>query len=118
MNFKIKDNIIYVHSDSGQFYQISQTACTCKGFAYRRYCKHFTIAKEKGMIDQLKENASKKTIADFRKSPIVQNIRKKAIHVFLEKHNIKPTMKLINYLEPKLTVDSTPKKFLNLIKNF
>lgn len=99
-----------VSNSSGNKYTITKNSCSCKGFIFRRNCRHFRTAKECGIIDKIKNQ--KISLVMFRKSPHIMEMRKKSVRYFLDKNNVSYTEKLVNRLESILTTEMTPEKFL------
>jgi len=101
MKFEICDSVLKCFADSGNTYVLTDFSCSCKGFAFRRTCKHFRMAKEKGLLEKLAKQPKPK----FRinRNPFIIQSRIKALTEFLKKNGIEPTKKRVMSIEPKLT---------------
>ena len=109
----LKQNRIEVHSSSGNVYFVNKNYCSCKGFSFRRTCRHLKQIEELGLMNKL----TKHTVKSIRVSPKFIESRKKAIKIYLKKYNITFDNQLIDFLEKHLTVNTEPEKFKALALN-
>jgi hypothetical protein len=92
------------HSDSGNSYRVTDKSCGCKGFQFRRYCKHMTEAKEKGILDKMKIQRFPNQV--LLRSPYIIRERKKAIIYWFTKNKIKFTDSMVDKIEAIMTVNT------------
>jgi len=109
--FEITGNSITVTSKSGNIYDISLDSCTCKGFGFHRTCRHFQQALDLGLIERLKYQPKH---IDLSLSENAHRMRKDAIRIYLSKHGLNPQESVIDYIESKMNISTTPQQVLDM----
>jgi len=112
---------IEVHSSSGNTYRITKNSCNCKGFSFRRNCRHFQEAINNKALDrlaELQEKVRSESISSSFTSPLIVACRKRAIIAYLNKLRIPFQYNLIDKLEKVLTQTMNPTSFLSYVKKF
>jgi len=109
--FTLKKNFIECVSGSGHVYKITHDGCTCRGFSFRKECRHYRQAKTKGLFDALERVLVKCSVQC--KSLHIKKARLDAIKVWLDKQKIlyKPS-DVIN-IEKFLGVSTTKQDIWN-----
>jgi len=107
-NYEVIDNGLIITSSSGSQYRITKSACSCKGFGFRRNCGHYTEAKTLGLLDLIID----KPISVFLQSPYIKAERIKSIRYFLTKQKIDFTEELLIALEPRMTRETRPEQLI------
>jgi len=113
--FILKDDFVQVISKSGNEYHVTTENCNCMGYGFKGTCRHFKMAEEKGMLEQLK---AKSVNLDFRNSPSVKKLRFDAVKQYLIKNSIAIKDGLIEFLEPKVCFEMKPAEFLTLAESW
>lgn len=108
--FTLKTGYIECVSGSGHTYKITHDSCSCKGFGFRRICRHYSQAKQKKLLDKL-ESQIDSEIALF-KSAHLKKFRMDAIRQYLDKINIRYTPANVIDIEKILTTKTTPKDIM------
>lgn len=106
----IKDTYILCLSNSGKQYYITDNACTCPGWGFRRKCRHADYVRENKLLEKLKPKQDMCAI-NFS-SPFIKMERMKALIWFLKKNGIKPTKGIILKIEPRITVNTKPENVI------
>lgn len=108
--FTLKTGYIECVSGSGHTYKITHDSCSCKGFGFRRTCRHYSQAKQKKLLDKL-ESQIDNEITLF-KSVHLKKFRMDAIRQYLDKINIRYTPSNVIDIEKILTTKTTPKDIM------
>jgi ribosomal protein L37E len=106
--FTLKQGYVECVSGSGHTYKVTHDSCSCKGFGFRRECRHYRQAKQKGLLNKLEVQIVKK--ASYKPSVFTGHMKKMrmdAIRTFLNKHNIRYKPTQVIDIEKILTVNST-----------
>lgn len=107
--FTLKQGYVLCISGSGHTYKVTHDKCTCKGFGFRRTCRHYRQAKQKGYLDKLNTQITQ-ALAKFKTNGYggaMKAARMHAIRAYLEKHNIRYTPAQVTSIEKTLTVNTT-----------
>lgn len=115
MEFELKVNYVECRSDSGSLYKLTKWACNCKGYSFRRDCRHMREALAKDLFTQLEAQRSESTSL-FLTSDYITNERLKSIRYGLKKYKIPFTENLILRLNKVMRADGDLKKFLTLAR--
>jgi len=118
--FKIDGNVVVCTSASGSVYQLTENSCTCKGFSFRRNCRHLKQATESGIFKRLKKGFSalhSPYKGSFRRSPYIMKERIKAVRAYLEKNGFNnPSGNMLHEVEKIVTPETQPGTVLALAK--
>ena len=99
-------------SGSGKIYKVTHDSCSCKGFGFRKLCRHYRQAQTKGLLDklevQIKEYKRNNKVVNY----YVQSMRIDAIKKFLDKNNIAYRISQVINIEKMLTQDTTKQEIL------
>ena len=110
--FSLKKGYVECVSPSGSVYKVTHDSCSCKGFGFRRMCRHYRQAQTKGLLDNLETQIEKTIKITF--SGHMKKMRMDAIRAFLEKHNIRYKPTQVVDLEKILTSTTTKQEIFNL----
>lgn len=102
--FTLKKGYIKCVSSSGSIYKVTHDSCSCKGFSFRKLCRHYRQAKSQGLLDDLEVEIEKE--CKFTKNSHIKKMRIEAIQVFLNKHNIRFTSSHVARIESFLTTNT------------
>jgi hypothetical protein len=58
--FTLKSGYIECLSGTGRTYKVTHDSCSCKGFSFRRECRHYRQARQKGLLNKLETQIVKK----------------------------------------------------------
>jgi ribosomal protein L37E len=108
--FTLKSGYVECISGSGHTYKITHDSCSCKGFGFRRLCRHYTQAKQKGLLDNLEVQITKEI--KLTQSGHMKKLRMDAIRQYLEKMNIRYKPSNVIDIEKILTTKTTPKDIM------
>ncbi|MDD5649432.1 MAG: hypothetical protein PHF86_03295 [Candidatus Nanoarchaeia archaeon] len=103
--FFLRTGYIECLSGTGHVYKVTHDSCSCKGFGFRKLCRHYRQAEAKGYLDQLETQIIKNP--KFIKTEHIRKMRMDAIRVFLDKYNLKYQISQIVDLEKIVTVTTT-----------
>ena len=117
--FKIKDGIVYCYSESGKEYHLTETSCDCKGFGFRRTCRHIEQAEEKGLFEKIKKaiKLHPKEIT-LPISRVIRKMRLQALIIFLRNCKIQPTREMLKDIEPQIEKDTKPEEVVEWAEKF
>lgn len=108
--FVLKKNFIECVSGSGHVYKITHDSCSCKGFSFRKECRHYRQAKTKGLFDELEKVLFKFKI---QSSLHIKKARLDAIKVWLDKQKILYKPQDVINIEKFLDVNTTKQDIWN-----
>lgn len=108
--FTLKTGYVECISGSGHTYKVTHDSCSCKGFGFRRLCRHYTQAKQKGLLDNLETQIDKEV--KLTQSGHAKKLRMDAIRQYLDKINIRYTPTNVIDIEKILTTKTTPKDIM------
>lgn len=114
-----KDGTYNCLSDSGSNYRITENTCNCLGFQYRKTCRHFKEAKQKGLLEKLRLATAIKTNANphfHLRSPFIISSRKKAIAEWFQKHKMGYTQVIVDKIEKIMAIETPMEYCLERIK--
>ena len=114
--FFLKDGVVRYVSHSGGEYEISPMSCTCKGYSFRRTCRHFVAVMESGILTSTPVK-HKVTAGRVFRSPTIVAARNEAIRLFLKKRGAPHSLSIIRLIERVLTPKTPPKKVLLIAFN-
>lgn len=110
--YYISDGIIICKSSSGNTYKIVEGSCTCKGFSFRRVCRHHTYCLQNKLFESLKKNRIEKQVLS---SNAIIKLRKDSLRKFLDGIKIPYTEEIINEVEPKIKTTTDPEKLVKVV---
>jgi len=117
MRFTECDDGSYIcSSESGNDYIVTDKSCSCKGFQFRRTCKHFKEVEKIGLLEKMKVNTSTSSCVLGVKSPFIIKMRKEAIEEWFRKHNRKFTKAMINKIEKIMTIETPMEECIRRIR--
>src|SRR4030066_1768272 len=108
--FTVKGTYVECLSSSSHIYKITHDSCSCKGFGFRKLCRHYRQAQSKGFLDNLEIEIAK--TAKITSNPYIKKMRMEAIKAFLDKYTIRYTLLQVVDLEKILTVTTTKQEVL------
>jgi hypothetical protein len=111
--YEISGTILLCHSKSGTTYKLTNQTCNCRGFGFRKTCRHYQNAYKLGWLKRLSESIAKQP--RLSRTPHIIEARKKSIQFFLTKHNIRLSAKQIEAIEPSVRRNMTVDKFLSIV---
>jgi hypothetical protein len=110
--FDVFETYIICHSKSKEDYTITLNSCTCRGFNFHHDCRHFSEAREQGLLENLKNR--KPTYNGVPIGSHAKFMRKDAIRQFLTKKNIAFTDKIIDDIEKVLDIRTRPEDVIKM----
>ncbi len=108
--FTLKTGYVECISGSGHTYKVTHDSCSCKGFGFRRLCRHYNQAKQKGLLDNLEVQITKEI--KLTQSGHMKKLRMDAIRQYLDKINIRYTPSNVIDIEKILTTKTTSKDIM------
>jgi len=109
--FALKGNYVECISGSGHMYQVTHDSCSCKGFGFRKLCRHYRQAKAKGFLDQL-ETKITTTFKIGIYTGFMKKMRMDAIRAWLDKRSIRYKPQDVVDIEKILTVTTTQQEVM------
>ena len=116
MEFELKINYVECRSDSGSLYKLTKWGCNCKGYSFRRDCRHMREVLAQDLFTKLEAQRSESTSFSFLSSPFIQASRLRAIRLGLKKYKVKYTEDLVKRLNLIMRADTKLKTFLTLAR--
>lgn len=110
--FTLKDGYVECISGSGHTYKITHNSCSCSGFGFRKTCRHYTQAKQKGLLDQLETQIV--TAPTFKSNEYIKQTRMDAIRAWLTKENLNYKPEDVVNIEKMMTEKTTLQEIMAL----
>lgn len=109
--FTLKQGYVECLSGSGHTYKVTHDSCSCKGFGFRKLCRHYRQAQKQGYLDNLETQlAAQYNRTQF--SGAMKKSRMDAIKVWLEKKNIRYKPQDVIDIEAIMTANTTPQEVM------
>jgi len=108
----VENQRIVCNSSSGNQYFITKSACSCKGYGFRRKCRHYSHCSDENLFSQL--DSSKPNKINFN-SPYIKKMRLDALVQFCIKNRISYNNQQLDKIVPQITIMMTPEYLKNLL---
>ncbi|MDD5649756.1 MAG: hypothetical protein PHF86_04950 [Candidatus Nanoarchaeia archaeon] len=109
--FTLKQGYVECVSGSGHTYKVTHDSCNCKGFGFRKLCRHYRQAEKKGYLNNLEAQiAATYNRTEF--SGAMKKSRMDAIRAWLDKKNIRYKPQDVIDIEKIMTATTTPQEVM------